>query len=325
VRAISLLLGLLSACLAQDISAEKLIEAGHWKRARAIVEARLKEAPDDPNATFLLSQIRNAFGDRASPLGLAEKAVRLDGRVARYHRQVAEVQGVMAQHAGLFQQVGLARRFRKEIDAALALDPRDTQALRDLLEFYLLAPGILGGDLKKAVEVAGQITAIDACEGYLARARIAEYRKDRAEQELMRRRAADIRPASYKAQISLAEHDQSAAEALARTAIGIDPGRADAYCILASVYAARADWDALDALLSSASTAVPDDLTPYYRAAERLLADNREPLRAERYLRMYLSQPPEGNRPTAADAARELKRIRTAAPADASNITRPSR
>jgi tetratricopeptide (TPR) repeat protein len=315
----------LFACLAQDISAEKLIEAGHWKRARAIVEARLKEAPDDPNATFLLSQIRNAFGDQASPLGLAEKAVRLEGRVARYHRQIAEVQGVMAQHAGMFQQVGLARRFRKEIDTALALDPRDKQALRDLLEFYLLAPGILGGDVKKAVAVSDRISAIDACDGYLAKARVAEHHKDRAEQETMLKRAAGIRPASYRAQIALAEYDKSAAEALARTAIEIDPARADAYCILASVYAARGNWDTLDALLSSASAAVPDDLTAYYRAAERLLADNREPLRAERYLRIYLSQPPEGNRPTAADAARELKRIRTAVPADASNITRPSR
>ena len=39
---------------------------------------------------------------------------------------------------------------------------------------------------------------------------------------------------------------------------------------------------------------------PYYRAAERLLAV--DPVRAERYLRVYLAQEPEGNQPTAADA-----------------------
>ena len=95
----------------------------------------MREAPDDPDAIFLLSQIRNAFGDHATPLGLAEKAVRLDGRVAWYHRQLAEVQGVMAQQAGVFQQAILARRFRNEIDTALGLDPRDVQALRDLMEY----------------------------------------------------------------------------------------------------------------------------------------------------------------------------------------------
>ena len=157
--------------------AEKLIEAGHWKRARTIVEARLREAPDDALATFLLSQIRSAFGDRSSPLALAEKAVALDGRTAKYHRQIAEVVGVAAQHAGAIQQLFLARRFRKEIDAALSCDPQDIQALGDLLEFYLLAPGIAGGDPRKAVEVASRIAAIDAAEGFLARARIAQFHK----------------------------------------------------------------------------------------------------------------------------------------------------
>ena len=38
--------------------AEELIEAGHWKRARAMVEARMREAPNDPLAIYLMSQIR---------------------------------------------------------------------------------------------------------------------------------------------------------------------------------------------------------------------------------------------------------------------------
>ena len=103
---------------AQQTPAERLIEAGHWKRARTIVEARIREAPDDPLAHFLLSQIRNAFGDHTAPLQLAERAVALDGRTARYHRQLAEVLGVTAQHANVVQQLFLARRFQKEIGRA---------------------------------------------------------------------------------------------------------------------------------------------------------------------------------------------------------------
>jgi tetratricopeptide (TPR) repeat protein len=308
VRTIGPILAAVSVCFAET-SPEKLIETGHWKRARAIVDRRLHDAPDDPNASFLSSQIRNAFGDRTSPLELAEKAVRLDGRVARYHRQVAEVQGVMAQHAGIFQQAVLARRFRKEIDTAIELDPADIQALRDLLEFYLLAPGLIGGDSKKADAVAQRIAAINPCEGFLAKARIADFRKDAREQQRMLRSAADATPRSYKAQIALAEfhlvpghHDEATAEALAKTAIAMDSGRSEGYCILAAIYAAGAKWDALEELLSSASEAVPDNPAHYYRAAERLLADNREPVRAERYLRTYLAQDPEGNQPTAADA-----------------------
>ena len=111
----------------------------------------------------------------------------------------------MAQHAGVLRQVLLARLFRKEIDIALKLDPRDVQALRDLMEFYLLAPGIAGGDTRKAEAIAQRIAAIDECAGFLARARIAEYRNDQSVEGAMLRRAAAIRPAVYRAQTALAE------------------------------------------------------------------------------------------------------------------------
>ena len=327
MRAIVILLTL-SVCSAEEITAEKLIEEGHWKRARVLVERRLREAPDDPNATFLASQIRNAFGDRDAPLGLAEKAVRLDGGVARYHRQLAEVQGVMAQHAGVFQQFMLARKFRSEIDATLRLDPRDTQALRDLLEFYLLAPGVVGGDAKKAAPVAERIAAVDAAEGYLAKARIAEFQKDHARTEEMLRRAAEVRPASYKALAALGKalsaerREDSAVEDVGKSAVALDPGRIEGYCILAEVYARRSDWNALEATLAAAAKAVPDDAAPYYRAAEVLIAEQRDPARVERYLRAYLAQEPEGNQPTAATAERELKKARNAYANGASNAVR---
>jgi hypothetical protein len=306
LRALLTLTALASIAFAQS-TAEKLIEAGHWKRARAIVEPRLRESPDDAEANYLESMIRNAFGDRKTPPALAEKAVRLDANVARYHRQLAEVQGVMAQHAGIFQQVSLGRRFRKEIGIALQLDSRDVQAHRDLIEFYLLAPGILGGDAKKADQVAEEIAAINAAEGFLAKARIAEFRKNQEQREAMLRRAAEVRPPLYKAQIAAAEfylgtrRNVEVTETFAKAAIAVDSGRVAAWSILAAVDAGRADGSALDALLASAAQAVPDDATPYYRAAERLRCDGREPARVERYLRVYMAQEPEGNQPTAAD------------------------
>lgn len=313
MRTILSILAAASLCLAQEATAEKLIEAGHWKRARSLVEQRLRAAPDEPEAIYLMSQIRAAFGDRTAPLELAERAVRLNGGVARYHRQLAEVQGVMAQRANLFQQALLARRFRKEIDVALSLDPRDAQALDDLVEFYLMAPAILGGDTNRAEGVARQIAAIDASAGFLASAQIAKIRKDAARTEAMLRRASEVRPPSYEAQMALARfylapeyRDDAAAEALGRRALGLDSGRAEAYCVLAESYADRANWNALDAALSSSVQAVPDDAAPYYRAAERLLSSGREPARAERYLHAYLAQEPEGNEPTAADAHRKL-------------------
>ena len=58
--------------------------------------------------------------------------------------------------------------------------------------------------------------------------------------------------------------------------------------------------------LTVALQEVPDDLVPHYRAAERLLAAGRDPIRAERYLRLYLTQEPEGNQPSASEARWKL-------------------
>lgn len=297
-------------------TAGQLIESGHWKRARTMVEARMGQAPRDAEVHFLLSQIRNAFGDHTAPLPLAEEAEALDARTAKYHRQVAEVLGVMAQHSNAFQQLLLARRFRKEIDAALGLDPRDVQALRDLMEFYLLAPGIAGGNRWQAEATAERIAAVDPVEGWLARARVAAWEKRPADSQALLQKAAATRPLRYRALMALAqfdlarEHfDLAPAETASKEALRLDPGRAEAYGLLAEIYADQSRWSELDPLLEDAAREVPDDLAPFYRAAERIVAGGHDFDRAERYLRAYLAQEPEGNEPTLAEAKHLLTRI----------------
>jgi len=296
------------AAVPDQTPAEILIEEGHWKRARVLVEASIRERPNDALANFLLSQLRHAFGDDASPLPLAEKAVALDSNVAKFHRQVAEAVGVAAQRANPVQQLFLARRFHKEIDRALELNPRDTQAWRDRMEFYRLAPGIAGGDRAKAEAAVRQLTAVDPAEGFMAQAELTP-----AAAESLYQRAIEARPHHYRARIALAtfyldpkHRNLAAAEEQAREAVRIDTERADAYAILARVYAESARWSDLDALLENAERAVPDDLVPYYRAAEALLESHRDPQRARHYFERYLSSPAEGNEPTLDDARRAL-------------------
>jgi len=313
VMAAALAIWLTMSAYAQPSDGEKLIETGHWKKARTIVESRFHQNADDPLANFLLSQIRNAFGDYTSPHALAEKAVALDGRVGKYHRQLAEVLGVEAQHAGPIKLVFLAHQFRGEIDTAISLDPRDVQAQRDLLEYYLVAPGIAGGDVPKAAATAGHIAELDAAEGFLAKARVATFRKQAGATESLLRQAAESQPPSYRALTELAkfylatEHSNEAtAENSGKMLLKLDRGRTDGYAILAQVYAKRGEWSELDAVLAEATEQNPDDMAPWYRAADVLLGSHRDPARVERYLRIYLEHDPEGNEPTLADARQKL-------------------
>lgn len=200
------------------------------------MEGRLAGNPSDALASFLLSQIHNAFGDYATPLPLAEKAVALDGRVAKYHRQLAEVLGLEAQHAGPIRLIFLARQFRSEIDTAISLDPRDIQARRDLLEYYLVAPGIAGGDVQKASAMAKQIGVLDPAEGLLAEARIASFRKRSNEAGELLRHAVALQPSSYRARLALANFysapesfNAGLALSAAQELLKLDPGRVEPY------------------------------------------------------------------------------------------------
>jgi hypothetical protein len=112
------------------------------------------------------------------------------------------------------------------------------------------------------------------------------------------------------AQFDLAmEHrNPEAAEAAAREALQIDATRVEAYSALADVYASHAQWADLDGFLAKADAAVPDDWTPHYRAAEATLRTGSNLAAAQRNLRKYLAQEPEGDQPSTARAREKLAR-----------------
>jgi hypothetical protein len=104
-----------------------------------------------------------------------------------------------------------------------------------------------------------------------------------------------------------AHRNLDAAESAARAALRIDATRAAAYSILAEVYALGGRWEDLESLLAEADLAAPDDLTPHYRAAEVMLRTGKNLEAARQNLRKYLTQEPEGNEPTAAEAREKLE------------------
>jgi len=91
-------------------------------------------------------------------------------------------------------QPGYASKARQYFERAVALDSTNGEAVNDLFDFYLEAPGFLGGGTHKAEALAKHIAELDAAEGHYALAQIADRKKeyDTAEQQL--RRAAELAP-----------------------------------------------------------------------------------------------------------------------------------
>ena len=293
----------------KDPALEALMNAGHWKRLRAQVAPRVQANPNDAEAAYLMSNVKQAFGDLNGSLELAEKSVALDGNHADYHAHLAEVCISIGQNAGLFKGIGMARRFRKEADAAIALDPKNLDAREGLLEFYFEAPGIAGGDKPKGHAMAEEIMRIDPVRGWFARARVAQQDKDAAKQEAAYLEAVKANPKSYEAQVALANFYVSdamkkydAAEKPAREALKLDPARGGAYVALAQLYAKQGRAADLEALLAQAEKNAPDDLSAHYQAGKMLFVAGKDLPRAEGYFRKYLTQEPEGFQPNWAAA-----------------------
>jgi len=294
-------------------SVEALIDAGHWKRARAILEPRFAANPLDAQEAYLLSRIRLAFGDLEGALKPAQQAVAREDSNSNYHFQLAQVYGEMADQASLFAAASLARKFKNEVDASLARDPKNLDALEALMQYSFQAPGMMGGDKGKARTIAEELVRLSPVRGYLAQGELAREAKDFAKIEECFLKAVQADPSNYKAQTALASfytqpsHRKTEwAEKHAREAVQLDLGRAKGYSILAKVLALERRWNELEGVLSAGEKTVPDDLTPYFEAASALLESGVELKRGEVYVRKYLAQEPEGEEPDAAHAHRVL-------------------
>src|SRR5207249_6867768 len=97
----------------------------------------------------------------------AERTVDLEPGSSQSHLWLGRSYGLEAERAHSFL---LARRVRREFETAVQLDPGNLAARRDLMEFYLEAPRVLGGGQDKAWQQAEAIAARDAVDGHLARA-----------------------------------------------------------------------------------------------------------------------------------------------------------
>jgi tetratricopeptide (TPR) repeat protein len=295
------------------VDGEVLIQAGHWKRARAILDPQVKAHPNDPRGCYLLAEVKMSFKDLEGALPLAQHAVDLDGKNSNYHLKLGQIFGEMAARARFYSAGPLAIKFRKEVEIAIQLDPRNLDALDSMMQFKFQAPGLMGGNKDEARALADKITVLNASEGYLAHAELAELEKNPGQVEAFYLKAVHANPRNYDAHAALARfYSQSPhskypeATRQAQYALQLNPQQIEAHWILARVFALEQRWSDVEQVLATSEKDVSDDLRPYYEAAQALLEIGKEFPRAESYAKKYLLQEPEGEEPDYAEAHRLL-------------------
>jgi tetratricopeptide (TPR) repeat protein len=254
-------------CVAADsnpdiVQARHQFELGNYSGAVNTLNNAVARNPNDAEAQYWLARTYYELKDFNNAVSHAERAAQIEPNNSLYHQWLAESYGGEADREHSF---ALARKVKKEFEEAVRLNPSNVQARRDLEEFNIDAPWIVGGNKDAALEQVNAIAAIDAVEGHLARA---EY--DR---------------------LVLKKNDEAENEYHLVLESKVD--RVEPYFEVADFYRDLGKGTEMEAPIQAAEKIKPGDpRIGYYRAIERILTGTQVSS-AEPLLKAYLANTPE--------------------------------
>jgi tetratricopeptide (TPR) repeat protein len=176
--------GLLAATAA--LAAAQTVSPAQTRRAVALFErgdytgakAALSSEASDASTSYYLGRIAVVEDRPEAAVGLFERAIKADGRTAEYYLWLGIALGLQAREGGRLRQATLAKRAKGAFERAVALDPSNVGAREGLVRFYSVAPGIVGGSMRKAREHAAAIARVSPMRGQIANGMIREREKD---------------------------------------------------------------------------------------------------------------------------------------------------
>lgn len=202
----------------------------------------LQAIPQKDAAVYtLMGRDYYMLGDYKRATEVLDRAIAADASSAEAYLWAARAYGRRAETSSPFTAPGQASKARQYFEKSVQLDPKNVEAMGDLFEYYLEAPGFMGGGLDKAQALAVRMGAISPSEGHWAEAKIAEKRKEYGNAEAQLRSAIDAAPQQVGKIVELAkflarqgriqEADQSLAkaDAIAPGAPKLMFARADIY------------------------------------------------------------------------------------------------
>ncbi|MBC8044077.1 MAG: tetratricopeptide repeat protein, partial [Rhizobacter sp.] len=160
---------------------EKLLEARKFSEAEKALKANITANPQDDSAYFYLGQIPVLAGksDRYDEaIGNFEKCVALKPTASDYHLWLGNAYGVKARKAGVMAAMGYVGKIKGAYEKAIELNPRNYEARYNLIQFHLQAPGIVGGSIRKAKEIATEQIKLSVAEGSVLWAAIHIHEKE---------------------------------------------------------------------------------------------------------------------------------------------------
>jgi tetratricopeptide (TPR) repeat protein len=242
--------------------------------------AMLKKGSQDAATDFLIGRDEFMLGDFKKSSDSLQHAVVENPQSGEYMDWLGRAYGRRAETSNPLLAPSYASKARQAFEQAVKLDPKNPDALSDLFDYYLDAPGFLGGGYDKAVSVAQKIAEVDPTEGYFEEAKLAQKRRE----------------------FNTAERHLLAAVAAA-------PHKLGGLLTYAKFLASQGRNKESDAVLEQAQLMQPNAPQVWYTRADILVHQRRNLDEAKGLLKRYLSASLTVDDPSKEDAQRLLKQV----------------
>ena len=257
--------------------AQKLYNSTDFERSLKVLQA----IPSKDGPVYALMG-RDYFmqGDYKKATEVLEKALTMEPYNSEYALWLGRAWGRRAETSSPFTAPAHASRARQFLEMSVRLNPMNLEAQSDLFEYYLEAPGFLGGGLDKAETIAGHIGQISPAEGQWAEAKLAESRKESSKAEAHLRRAIELAPQQVGKLIELAR-------------FLVKQGR----------------YQEADQSFEQAEKVAPDNPRLLFARAEVYVKGHRNLDVARQLLKRYMSMPVSPEDPPKSEAAKLLRQV----------------
>ena len=198
--------------------AKQLFDGRNYDAARVEYSALAKATPHDVVPELYLGKIALAQNETEESIRHFEQCAKIDDSNADCHAWLGNALGNAAMRANKFKLPFLAKRTKKEFDRAVDLDPGNIEGRMGELQYYMQAPGFLGGSMEKAREQAAALDKVSKLRGAYATAILAAHEKKIAEEEAAYQRAVAVAPDSglgYNGLVNVYVREKRWAEAFA--------------------------------------------------------------------------------------------------------------
>lgn len=247
---------------AQIQTAKRQFDAGNYSAAISTLQTATTQNPTSGESFFWLGRSYYELRDYDNAITAAEKSVSIDPKNSTFHQWLGRIYGGKADRDRSFSY---ARKVKKEFETAVQLNPSNISARRDLEEYEIEAPWVVGGSKDEAKTQMDAIVALDPVEGHLARAVFDndELKKpDLAEQEY-------------------------------RAVLAAKPTRIEPYLDVISFFEHQnKPVDMQTAIQAAAAVAPNDPRLTYWRGVALVLANSNLP-EAEKDLKAFLASTPD--------------------------------